>query len=445
MYARQVSLLLLLLLSAPPLAAQETLVVTAEGSAPAFACVEADCERLAWLPGGAGVTVIGQAEGRELEGSTLWYEVLLDCPCLDYVQHPLYDVPDTKDPEKNVWREWHPYWSPQGERIATVFGNSLYVWDAASGERLVQAPLDILHSGHMAWSPDGSRIVVGTGISFDDEGQGEVEPERSLLLVNADGTSPMPLPVQAGGVRDVAWSNDGTRIATVGDEVRIWEVQTGKTLLTLAQSAASVAWSPDDQRLAIEYIGEHASVLRVLDAENGIQLFSFLVPDGEHIGDVGWTADGERFTYTTYIVEERANDHKLVTESAVQIRDPDGRDSALKLFVTEDRLLDMDWSPDDRFLVSSRRGGVKILDGQDGHTVATLVAPLSQTLPEWKGGRFFAELVDWSPDGTRIVASAKELGERMREIHATGLVWDLTLIPEGPARAFIHSSQLGSA
>ncbi|MCY3946042.1 MAG: hypothetical protein OXF44_07135 [Anaerolineaceae bacterium] len=447
MHSRLLSLLsLLLLLSALPLTAQETLVVTGEGSAPAFACAEADCERLAWLPACASISILGEVAGRELEGSALWYEVLLNCPCFDFERHSLHDVPDTKDPEKNVWREWHPYWSPQGERIATVFGNSLYVWDAASGERQVQALLDILHSGHMAWSPDGSRIVVGGGIYFDDERQVKVEPERNLLLVNADGTSPMPLPVQAGGVRDVAWSHDGTRIAAVGDELQIRDAQSGKELLTFEEPATRVAWSSDDRRIAITgLVGQYARALRLLDANSGSRLLSLNVAEGEHFGDMAWAPGGTRIAYTTYSVVEQTNDHGLVTGSVVYIWDTDEQDSPVQLIETDDWLFDLDWSPDGRFLVTSLRGAINVMDVRDGRTVAVLVPTFLRVSPEREIGRFFAELVDWSPDGMRIAASGINTGERMSAFRTAGLVWDLTLIPEGPTRAFIHSSQLGGA
>ena len=86
MYTRLTGLLLilLLLLSGLPLAAQETMAVRPGDVAPAFVCAEEDCERLALLPAGAGVAILGEVEGREREGSSLWYEVLLDCHCFDY-------------------------------------------------------------------------------------------------------------------------------------------------------------------------------------------------------------------------------------------------------------------------------------------------------------------------------------------------------------------------
>jgi len=437
-------LFLLWLLAASPLYAGEFFIAADEPVA-AFACADEDCERLAWLPGGAGVTVTGEIEGREVEGSALWYEVLLDCPCLDFERSQLQDLPDTRDPERDAWYPLRLYWAPDSQRIAAATGDSLYVWNVASGERLLQASLDLISPGHVAWSPDGSQFAVGGGIPFADEGQEEAGPGRSLLLVNDDGTSPVLLPDQTGGVWGLAWSPDGTRLAAVGDEVRIWDSQSGEALLKIDGSATSVAWSPDGRRLVLtEHFDEESSALRVRDAASGALLRSLNSADGESIIKAAWAPVGNRVAFTTLTVVERSNDH-LITGSTLYILDTDGQDPPTPLFETRDWLYDVDWSPDGLFLVLSPYGGVTVLDSGGGRTVAALVLPFPRSLQEWRDGRFFAEVVDWSSDGTRIVASGTFLGEIVAEVRAEAHIWDLTLIPAGPTRAFIHSSQLGNS
>ena len=383
-------------------------------------------------------------EGPELEGSALWYEVLLDCPCFDYERSRLNDMPDIRDPERDRWHVWNPWFSPDSQRIATVVQNGLYVWDAASGERTVQAALGFTPHAHMAWSPDGTRIAAAAAIEFDDEGQRQVKPEFSLLLMNADGSSPVPLSGPGRGVLDLAWSHDGTRIATVGDELNILDVQRSQSPLVIETSASAISWSPDDRRIAlVEHPDDReVSALRLRDAASGELLASLEAADGTRFGEVAWTPNGSQIAYTSFQVTERENDNDLVTDSALHLWDGISHEPPVPFYSSRDWTIDTDWSPDGRFLVVPVLGGVIVTDTTDGRTVASLAPESIPSYREWEDERFLMMLVDWSPDGRRIVASGMETGSNLGEIHSAALVWDLTLIPEGPTRAFIHSSHL---
>ena len=435
-------LILLLLLSGLPLVAQEVallqkaevMIVRPGNAAPAFACVGEDCERLAWLPAGARVWVIAQVEGRELEGSPQWYDVLLDCPCFDYERSGLTDLPNTKDLELHRWYSWHPYWSPDGTRIATVAGSALYVWDATSGERLVKEPLDIFHSYHMAWSPDGARIIAGGGVYFDEAYEHHYEPERNLLVVSADGRDPAPLPGQDGGVWDVAWSHDGKRIAAVGTELRIWDAHLETSLLTIDASAQVVDWSPDDTRIITS---SYEGGLQVWDAASGALLNSLGEGANDHIADVAWSPDGARIAYTINL-PHTINDVRTDYSSpygSLRIRDGAGQDHPAPLVEAEGWIMGLSWSPDGRFLVYGADGAISIMNPDDGRTLVHLL-----TKPDLYEGGFYGNTLAWSPDGNRIVASGMD--SRGMSIEDAALVWDLTLIPDGKARAFIHSSHL---
>ena len=87
-----------------------------------------------------------------------------------------------------------------------------------------------------------------------------------------------------GGVRAVAWSPDGTRLLTGGDDstVRVWDAATAEPLHQLTGHTGgvwAVAWSPDGTRLLT---GDDSTV-RVWDATSGLPVGFTIVtlPGGE--------------------------------------------------------------------------------------------------------------------------------------------------------------------
>jgi WD40 repeat protein len=127
------------------------------------------------------------------------------------------------------------------------------VWDALTGQHA------LVYKGHgapvwsVAWSPDGKRLVSGTGAAGDNQ---PVKTNNSVRVW--DATTGQTLWTFAGGADEfyaLAWSPDGTHIAGGGDEkaVRIWDAATGKTQLIYAghtDIVFTVAWSPDGGEIA---------------------------------------------------------------------------------------------------------------------------------------------------------------------------------------------------
>lgn len=140
----------------------------------------------------------------------------------------------------------HPYncfaWRPDGKRLATVTGESVKVWDVATGK---EAPCPRV--------PDKRRI--------------------------ADGPP--------GDWSCAAWSPDGRWLACSGSPgvIRLWDAQTGQEALPLpghSHPAFSLTWSPDGKQL----MGD----VKIWDVERRVQVFHLRDSSGG-----GWSPDGRHF------------------------------------------------------------------------------------------------------------------------------------------------------
>ena len=226
-------------------------------------------------------------------------------------------------------------------------------------------------SGHVdgvtavAWSPDGSRIATGSAVGV-------------RVWDAVTGEDLFSLELECGrGVESVAWSPDSRRIATGSDVgVQVWDAVTGENVLSLEHDhgVGSVAWSPDGSRIVTGSFG----AVRVWDAVTGEELLSLEHDHG--VGSVVWSPDSKR----------------IVTGSDVGVQVWDA--------VTGEELLSLEhghrvrsvvWSPDSKRIVTgSIFDDLRVLDAVTGENVLSLE----------HGHR--VRSVAWSPDGSRIVTDS---------------------------------------
>ena len=389
---------------------------------------------------------VALVDGRIKNRSARWYEVMLQCPCFDYQQRFLNDVPDTRIEELDTWATMRPVWSPDSKHIATVAGAGLVVWDAASGEQLLHEPLDLIPAGGvMAWSPDGSRIVAsGSSYPLGDDKQAQTDSGSDLLLLDSEGGPLFSLVGQTGAVFNLAWSPDGTRVAAAGHELRIWDAQQGNLLVDVSTFASDAAWSPDGRRIAVAELNaeQNASLLGLRDSASGELLASHGPSEHLHFILVDWSTDGAYVIGLAWNMQRQNDGRVTPVGSTLLAWDGSERTSPIKVFESDDVFAAMDFSPDGRFVVLPIEGGLHVYAGA-GRRVASLLPgfPLPMRGPV-TDDTFFIEKVAWSPDGQGIVATGLSLGNLLKDIQPAALVWDLTLIPEGPVRAFIHAGDL---
>jgi len=169
---------------------------------------------------------------------------------------------------------------PEGERLATAAWDGTRVWDAVSGESLL-----VLEGGastyDVSWSPDGSILAAA---NLDGE---------MILWDAATGEELVQLSGHEGEIIGLAFSPDGQRLATASPDgtARVWDASSGEPLLTLAGEGYGfydVAWSPDGATLVT--VGERSESI-LWDAASGEELLRLPGPEGEVYG-AAFSPDG---------------------------------------------------------------------------------------------------------------------------------------------------------
>jgi eukaryotic-like serine/threonine-protein kinase len=232
------------------------------------------------------------------------------------------------------------------------------------------------HKGEVkavAWSLDGTRIASGSAdktVQVWDAATGD-------HVVTCSGHS--------AEVKAVAWSpHDGQRIVSgsLDTTVRVWNAITGSIILTYrghSQEVRSVAWSPDGTRIA------SASEDKTVQVWNAITGSTILTYRGhsDKVITVAWSPDGTRIASASF-------------DGTVQVWNSTTGGNPLSYHGHHGSVRAVAWSPDGQHLAS---GGADT-------TVQVWDATFGQLIHTYSGHRQDVQAVAWSPNGTRIASAS---------------------------------------
>jgi hypothetical protein len=235
-------------------------------------------------------------------------------------------------------------WGPDGTRLASAgLDGAVKIWEVADGREVFALPADHGPVWSVAWSPDGARLAAGAqdGTIRVVEGLGRTprahvfkahEPRRM-----GDG--------RVDGVRTVAWSPQGDRLASGGIDrlVKLWDPIRGVELARMPEHKSwilAVSWSPDGKRLAS---ASADFLITVWDVETREKLAT-MRGHNDWVDAVAWSPDGTRLA-------------SAGIDNSVRIWDPRTGAETLALRGKAGMFHDVAWHPDGAQLAAASSDG----------------------------------------------------------------------------------------
>jgi WD40 repeat protein/serine/threonine protein kinase len=317
--------------------------------------------------------------------------------------------------------------SPGGERIASASQDGkVTIWDAQSGQQLVQFRAHEKHARSVAFSPDGRLLATS---SWDKT----VKIWDVQTLAGERNPSPLHTLHHHGGVWSVVFSPDGKRLASAGDrkvrsempvlqlaEVKIWDPTSGQELCTIEGQErelwAALAFSPDGQSLATGHLssqeGITGNVVNLWDANTGRKIRTF-VGHTQPVHSVAFSPDGRWLASGAGNIGASAG-----TQGELKVWD---LHSGRELFDLRAHLTvyALAFSPDGRRLASG--GGedqtIKLWDMATGHEAVTFREHFGNV-----------RSLAFSPNGRQLLSASHDMTVR---------VWDATPVEGHPDPAYL--------
>jgi RNA polymerase sigma factor (sigma-70 family) len=299
---------------------------------------------------------------------------------------------------KVLTRVWWVAFSPDGKTLASAGGDgTIKLWETATGKERASLTGHKVTVHSVAFSPAGKTLASGSLRYADqpNDGQAKVPFTDEIKLWDvASGKNTLTLAGEAGEVLSVAFSPDGKTLASgslrFGDtpqqfsgEVVLWNVDAGKRTAVLkghTNTVLSVAFSPDGKTLAS---GCGDGTIKLWDVASGKNQATLKGHDDD-VTSVAFSPDGKILLSGSH-------------DNTVKVWDVAQRKNTASIDV-ETWVLALAISPDGKTLATGAIDGmVQLWDAANGKEIAEL-----------EGHTQNACSVTFSPDGRYLASGSHD-------------------------------------
>jgi WD40 repeat protein len=201
-----------------------------------------------------------------------------------------------------------------------------------------------------------------------------------------------------GYVGALAWSPDGTCIASAGHGALVWKARTGESIARVGDALAEVhdmTLSPDGTAIASTSSDE----IQVWDTRTGEKRGAYHKhgeenPSG-HVASIAWSPTG---THIASVCSARGSERQSHLKGSIHVWQAEEQtfgELTRNWICHEDMVVDLCWSPDGHLLASASFDG----------TVQTWQATTGEHIQTYRGEGNTANAVAWSPDGKLLTAA----------------------------------------
>src|SRR5580698_4662708 len=308
-------------------------------------------------------------------------------------------------------------YSPDGTRIVTAsFDNTARIWDATTGQQVMQLNGHTDRLRYTAFSPDGLRVVTAS------------HDKTARIWDAVTGRQIVQLNGHTDAVRSATFSSDGSRVVTGSYDgtARIWDAATGKQLTLLAghsDRVTSAGFSPDGTRVVTACFDRTAHIwdvatgkeIRVLSGHTGQLTWAVFSPDGRRVATASYDKTARIWDATTGQQLLLLSGHTLLLEDVAFSADgryvitaSDDKTTRVWDAATGRQLMLLIGHTDPVIGAAFSPDGLQIASASDDRTVRIWNSSLgSQHLP-LVGHTQVVPGAEFSPDGRRVATASAD-------------------------------------